>query len=112
MRIGVFLLAVLVALAPAGVAARSHRSSTAAQTETETRHRSRGHHRRIHRDPGQRREFMRENPCPGGPDRGSTKRCRGYVVDHIKSLKRHGADRPWNMQWQTKAEAAAKDRSE
>lgn len=34
------------------------------------------------------------------------------VVDHIKPLKRGGADRPWNMQWQTTAEAKAKDRLE
>jgi hypothetical protein len=34
------------------------------------------------------------------------------VVDHIKALKRGGADDPSNMQWQTKAEAKAKDRIE
>ena len=36
----------------------------------------------------------------------------GYVVDHIIALKRGGADSPSNMQWQTKAEAAAKDKWE
>jgi len=36
----------------------------------------------------------------------------GYVVDHIVPLKRGGADAPYNMQWQTKAEAKAKDRWE
>jgi len=34
------------------------------------------------------------------------------VVDHVKPLKRGGVDRPWNMQWQTVAEAKAKDRVE
>ncbi len=35
-----------------------------------------------------------------------------YVVDHIKALKRGGADEPSNMQWQTVAAAKAKDRTE
>jgi hypothetical protein len=34
------------------------------------------------------------------------------VVDHITPLKRGGADSPGNMQWQTKAEAKAKDKIE
>lgn len=37
---------------------------------------------------------------------------RGYVVDHIIALKRGGADSPSNMQWQTKADAKAKDKWE
>jgi hypothetical protein len=53
--------------------------------------------------------FMREHPCPGGPDRGSRKRCRGYVVDHRCALECCGADDPSNMQWQTRAEGHAKD---
>ena len=36
----------------------------------------------------------------------------GYVVDHITPLKRGGADSPSNMQWQTIAEAKAKDKWE
>jgi hypothetical protein len=38
--------------------------------------------------------------------------CPGYLVDHIVPLKRGGADEPGNMQWQTVAEAKAKDRIE
>jgi len=36
----------------------------------------------------------------------------GYVVDHIKPLACGGADEPSNMQWQTAAEAKAKDKWE
>jgi hypothetical protein len=34
--------------------------------------------------------------------------CPVYVVDHIVPLKRGGADKPENMQWQTKETAKAK----
>ncbi len=36
----------------------------------------------------------------------------GYVVDHVVPLKRGGDDSPFNMQWQTKADARAKDKIE
>jgi len=36
----------------------------------------------------------------------------GHVVDHIRPLACGGADAPSNMQWQTKADAKAKDRTE
>ena len=36
----------------------------------------------------------------------------GYVVDHIKPLAKGGADSPSNMQWQSIAEAKAKDKWE
>jgi len=32
----------------------------------------------------------------------------GYVVDHVKPLKRGGSDSTSNMQWQTKQAAKAK----
>jgi hypothetical protein len=35
--------------------------------------------------------------------------ARGYTIDHIKPLKRGGADAPSNMQWQTKEAAKQKD---
>lgn len=57
-----------------------------------------------------RAAFMRENPCPStNKPRGP---CPGYVVDHITPLCAGGADHSSNMQWQTVAEAKAKDRLE
>jgi hypothetical protein len=38
--------------------------------------------------------------------------CPGYIFDHVIGLKRGGADDPGNMQWQTIADAKAKDRME
>lgn len=62
------------------------------------------------RDHAQRAAFMRSHPCPSTEKtRG---RCPGYIVDHIQALKRGGADRPENMQWQTVEEAKQKDRWE
>ena len=57
-----------------------------------------------------RREFQHSNRCPStGRASGA---CPGYVVDHIRPLKRGGSDTPSNMQWQTRAAAKAKDRTE
>lgn len=36
----------------------------------------------------------------------------GYVIDHIIPLANGGRDDPSNMQWQTKADAKAKDKWE
>jgi hypothetical protein len=65
-----------------------------------------------HRSSMQRAHFMKAHPCPGGPDKGSTKHCRGFVVDHVVPLCAGGPDRPANMQWQTIAAGKAKDRVE
>lgn len=55
-------------------------------------------------------EFRRLNPCPAtGLVKGP---CAGYVIDHIKALACGGPDAPENMQWQTVADAKAKDRWE
>ena len=54
--------------------------------------------------------FKRQHPCPVTGK--STGACPGYVIDHVKPLKRGGADKPSNMQWQTKEAAKAKDKWE
>jgi hypothetical protein len=55
-------------------------------------------------------EFKRMHPCPAT---GKTKgRCPGYVIDHIVPLACDGQDAPHNMQWQTTADAKAKDKWE
>jgi hypothetical protein len=56
------------------------------------------------------REFQREHPCPStGRTSGA---CPGYRKDHVKALACGGRDAVWNLQWQTVAEARAKDRWE
>lgn len=65
---------------------------------------------KIARSAAARQAFKREQPCPAtGKARGA---CPGYVIDHVIPLKRGGPDAPHNMQWQTVAEAKAKDRIE
>ncbi|CAD6876117.1 HNH endonuclease signature motif containing protein [Methylomonas fluvii] len=55
-------------------------------------------------------EFKYAHPCPAN---GNTKgACPGYVIDHIEPLACGGADDPSNMQWQTAADAKAKDKWE
>jgi hypothetical protein len=56
-------------------------------------------------------DFKRSHACPATAV-ASTKSCPGYVVDHIIPLACNGPDRPSNMQWQTVAEAKAKDKWE
>lgn len=55
-------------------------------------------------------EFKRTHPCPGNG--APTGPCPGYVIDHVVPLACGGADAPSNMQWQTQAEAKAKDKWE
>ena len=65
---------------------------------------------RQHRSAAAKHAFRVEHPCPlTGQVRG---KCPGYVIDHIKPLACGGPDEPSNMQWQTTAEAKAKDRWE
>jgi hypothetical protein len=64
----------------------------------------RDEHGRIKRSPEEKRKFERESGYPHGRP--------GYVVDHIIPLSEGGRDDPTNMQWQTKEEAKAKDRTE
>lgn len=67
-------------------------------------------HGRIARSPEQKAAFERAHPCPSTGRRSGA--CPGNVVDHVVPLKRGGADRPKNMQWQTKEAAKAKDKTE
>ena len=55
-------------------------------------------------------DFKREHPCPATGARSGA--CGGYVIDHIVPLECGGPDAPANMQWQTIAEAKAKDKWE
>jgi hypothetical protein len=65
---------------------------------------------RIKRSAAAGAHFKKNHPCPStGKTWG---RCPGYIVDHIKPLKRGGSDAPSNMQWQTQAAAKAKDKWE
>ncbi len=59
---------------------------------------------RILRSATARAQFLRRTGYPHGRP--------GYVVDHIVPLECGGTDSPGNMQWQTAAEAKAKDRTE
>ncbi len=61
-------------------------------------------HGRINRDPKARQVFLRKTGYPHGRP--------GYVVDHIVPLECGGSDTPSNMQWQTRAAAKAKDKTE
>jgi hypothetical protein len=58
-------------------------------------------HGRIKRRETAREAFMRQTGFPKGRS--------GYVVDHIIPLACGGPDVTTNMQWQTKAQAKAKD---
>jgi len=61
-------------------------------------------HGRVKRSESARREFMRETGYPHGRP--------GYIIDHVVPLACGGADSPSNMQWQTVADAKAKDKVE
>lgn len=65
---------------------------------------------KIARSPQAKSDFKKSHPCPStGKSSGA---CPGYVVDHVKPLKKGGADSPSNMQWQTKEAAKQKDKWE
>ena len=59
---------------------------------------------RIKRSEEAKRDFLKQTGHPHG--------WPGHVVDHRVPLACGGADAPSNMQWQTAAEAKAKDKVE
>ena len=64
----------------------------------------------AHRSQKAKTIFKYTHPCPStGRNKGS---CPNYIIDHIKPLACGGPDEPSNMQWQTKADAKAKDKWE
>jgi hypothetical protein len=65
---------------------------------------SRAAHERTPRHQAAKRAFERKTGYPHGRP--------GYVVDHIVPVGCGGIDDPINMQWQTIAEAKAKDKIE
>jgi 5-methylcytosine-specific restriction endonuclease McrA len=85
---------------PTGPATRSAKCAACSRD-------SRGH---IARSSKARGDFQKSHPCPStGKITGA---CPGYVIDHVVPLKRGGADALSNMQWQTTAQAKAKDKIE
>src|SRR5215470_4838679 len=55
-------------------------------------------------------EFQLMHPCPANGHRSGA--CPGYIKDHVVPLACGGPDAPSNMQWQTRADAKAKDKWE
>ena len=56
------------------------------------------------------RAFQHEQPCPStGKTSG---RCPGFVKDHVVPLCNGGPDAVGNLQWQSVADAKAKDKVE
>ena len=97
-----FVLAALFLSAPDGRAAEPATASAVSV--------ARDQHGRIARSTAAKNAFKKAQPCPvTGQPRGP---CPGYIIDHVIALKRGGPDTPTNMQWQTKADAKAKDRVE
>lgn len=65
----------------------------------------------VHRSSAARTAFKKANPCPATvPHKKNT--CPGFVIDHVVPLACGGADSAVNMQWQSVAEAKAKDKWE
>jgi hypothetical protein len=63
-----------------------------------------------HRSLEVKHEFQRQHPCPSTGR--TTGRCPGYIKDHVVPLACGGPDSASNLQWQTTADAKAKDRWE
>ncbi len=111
-RLSAALLSGLLALAPNVASAKGggHSSYPSGGGHHKAEGEQRNVHGKIARSGRARAEFKKSHPCPStGRSSGG---CPGYVVDHLMPLKRGGADKPSNMQWQTKAAAREKDKWE
>ena len=97
-------LVVLALLLSFGSSSAQHRSTSTHHTSRYTTGVARDSHGNIKRSESAKRQFEKQTGYPHGRP--------GYVVDHIKPLSKGGADSPSNMQWQTKADAKAKDKWE
>jgi hypothetical protein len=119
------VLGIILAAVPLSFAGKGHHASGTHHSSTRTSGRmsSKQHSHssrcsscirnakgRIKRSRDAKRQFERQNPCPStGKSTGS---CPGYIIDHRRALAEGGADEPSNMQWQTTADAIAKDKWE
>jgi hypothetical protein len=126
------VLAAAISISPAALARSSHHSSASHHSTRSHSNKSRSrssrnsasHSHGSRAYPGVRRDargriarsgeakdqFRKTHPCPATGKRYGA--CPGYVIDHVQALKHGGADAPYNMQWQTNAEAKAKDKWE
>jgi hypothetical protein len=108
--LAVILLAVAPAALPKSQSGNAQHTNTGQHRSTYATGVARDSHGHIKRSPQARRDFQRSHPCPStGRTSGA---CPGYVVDHVRPLKRGGADAPGNMQWQTVQAAKEKDKTE
>jgi hypothetical protein len=105
MRLAILLLA--AALPPMARVSGGHPGGHSATKCSSCSRNSKG---KINRSGAAKKDFAKSHPCPSTGKTGGG--CPGYVVDHVVPLKRGGPDLASNMQWQTKAEAKAKDRVE
>ena len=112
--VAAMLAVILYCVAPAALArsqsGNAQHASTGQHRSTYATGVARDSHGRIKRSPEARRDFQKSHPCPStGRTSGA---CPGYVVDHVRPLKRGGPDAPGNMQWQTTQAAKEKDKTE
>ena len=123
-KLRILLLSLAIFAAPSVTLARGHSSGGfhAAASHGGSRHSNGGNHSnraqgvprnardRIARSAKAKDTFKHAHPCPSTGRKSGA--CPGYVIDHMRPLKRGGQDAPDNMQWQTTAAARLKDKTE